>query len=153
MAFLLAAYVLGASVLLIWTTVAIGRMASKRHKGRPALNYAPISAGLLNIWRICCSNLIIVDLRPFKECEIDDGVPDALRVAREELTRILLWLPPESKLIVYEERGLKPFDLLTESILLSFGVTTIYFLQGGIASWRRLHPSRSPECFSAERRA
>ena len=106
MAFLLAAYVLGASVLLIWMTVATGKVFSKRHNRRPALNYAPISADLLNIWRICCSNLIIVDLRPFKGCEIDDGVPDALRVAREQLTRILLWVPPESKLVVYEERGL-----------------------------------------------
>jgi len=147
MALLLTAYALTASAFLIWLTA--GRDSPFVERLRSTLEYEPISPALLNMWTICCSNLIVIDLRLSGGVEIAQGIPDALRMARGDLTCVLLWLPPGSKLVVYEDRNLEPFDSRTESILSSFGIRTVYFLEGGLAAWQRIYPLHSTNCISA----
>lgn len=132
MVYLLAAYALGASALLIWMTAR--DRARRDGENLQTLAYEAISPDLL--W-ICCTNLIVIDLRPRNVAETTPGFLDALTVPREELSRILLWFPPESKLVFYEESGLERFDSFTESILSGLGIHTIYFLRGGLISRKR----------------
>lgn len=139
MVYLLAAYTLFASALLIWMT-ARDRMRSDGGNVQ-TLKYEAISPDLLNVWRICCTNLIVIDLRPRNVVKTTPGFPDALTIPSEQLTCILLWLPPESKLVFFEESGLERFDSSTESIFSGFGIHTVYFLEGGLMSWKRRYGS------------
>lgn len=142
MVYLLAGYGLAASVLLIWMS-AKHKTAFSEERASQTLMYEGISPEFLNVWRICCPSLIVIDLRSRDVFKTEPGLEDAISVARPELTRILLWLPPESKLVVYDEFDLKPFDTATELILWGFGVRTIYFLRGGLACWKHLNaPTR-----------
>ncbi len=144
MGYLLALYGLAACALLVWVTVSHDR-ACNRDGMRSALSYDPISPSLLNVWRICCSNLILIKLCPANGARRDDDIPEALVVERPQLTGILLWLPPGSKLVLYEESDLTRFDRSTETVLLSFGINTVYFLAGGIEAWRSQRQSQPAE--------
>ena len=111
---------------------------------RPAqadLAYIRISIALLSESELRHSVLLIIGLRSnATKVANGNGIPGSLNVPVAELAHLLRWIPPESRLVFYDEGEVARFSATVEQALLTAGIDGVYILEGGIGSW---HAHRS----------
>jgi rhodanese-related sulfurtransferase len=108
---------------------------------RTHLDYIRISIDFLSEWQLRHSDLLIINLCSDSNNEaVGNSIPGSLNVPFAQLLHLLRWIPPESRLVFYDEGEVHRFSATVEQILLSAGIDGVYILDGGIGSW---HAHRS----------
>jgi rhodanese-related sulfurtransferase len=140
MAVFLSCWVLGIMVILIWCSLQVpeGRPPSsaRQNSSEDQLEYIPISPELLAGWAVRDEHLMIVDLRPNTHAGADfDSIPGSLRIPPNHLRSYFCYLPPNTRLVLYDKSAVTRLDSSAESVLLMTGIRAVYVLEGGIGPW------------------
>lgn len=127
-------------VILIWCSLQnpeIPRPSSARQDSpKDQLEYVPISAALLGEWAVRDEHLMIIDLRPNTLAEADcDSIPGSLRIPPRQLRRYICYLPPNTRLVLYDKTPLIRLDSRAEGALLMIGTPAVYVLEGIDCVW------------------
>jgi rhodanese-related sulfurtransferase len=97
------------------------------------LEYIPISPELLEGWAIRDEHLIVIDLSPKTHADADfEGIPGSLRIPPAQLRRYFWYLPPNTRLVLYDIFAVTRLDSRAENVLLMTGIQAVYVLEGGI---------------------
>jgi hypothetical protein len=129
-------YVICASALVIWSTLARDDGLRQRC-GRPAskstISYIAIPSFLLHEWAKCYPELVIFDVRTVTERNArHEDIPRSLTVSKGDLPNLLKWLPPNSMVALSCGDAIERFDPQIEGALLQLGIEAIYLLDNGI---------------------
>ena len=140
MSVFLSCWVLGILVILIWCSLKVpeGRPSSSARQDSPEdqLQYIPISPELLGGWAVRDEHLMIIDLRPNTHAgAYFDSIPGSLRIPPSHLRSYFCYLPPNTKLVLYDKSAVTRLDSSAESVLLMTGIQAVYVLEGGIGHW------------------
>jgi len=140
MSVFLSCWVLGILVILIWCSLKVpeGRPPSSARQGSPEdrLEYIPISPELLGGWAVRDEHLMIIELCPNTHAGADfDSIPGSLRIPPSRLRSYFCYLPPNTRLVLYDKSAVTRLDSSTESVLLMTGIQAVYVLEEGIGPW------------------
>jgi rhodanese-related sulfurtransferase len=125
---------LGIFLILIWCSLQgpEGRCPSRTQQDNPKdrLEYILISPALLAEWAVRDERLMIIDLRPSTHAETDfDRIPGSLRISPRELRSYFCYLPPHTRLALYDETAVTSLDSKAEDVLLTIGIPAVYVLE------------------------
>ncbi len=131
---------LGIFLILIWCSLRHPEeprpSSARQDSPKDQLEYIPISPALLGEWAVRDADLMIIDLRPNTHADADfDGIPDSLRIPPAQLRRYFCYLPPKTRLVLYDKSAVTRLDSRAENVLLMIGIQAVYILQGGIGPW------------------
>ena len=140
MSVLLSCWVLGILVILVWCSLQVpeGRPPSSACQDSPKdqLEYIPISPEFLGGWAARDEHLMIIDLRSNTHAGADfDSIPGSLRIPPSHLRSYFFYLPPNTRLVLYDKSVVTRLDSSAESVLLMAGIQAVYVLEGGIGLW------------------
>jgi hypothetical protein len=140
MSVLLSCWVLGVCVILIWCSLKVcegpppSGACQESKEGR--LEYIPISSAFLGEWAVRDEHLIIFDMRPRERAGEDlDSIPGSLRIPPEHLTSYFCYLPPNTRLVLYDGRAGACLDSGAESSLMMAGIQAVYILEEFTGPW------------------
>jgi rhodanese-related sulfurtransferase len=140
MSVFLSCWVVGIFLILIWCSLQHPEEphppSARQDSPKDQLEYIPISPELLGVWAIRDEHLMIIDLRPNTHAGADfDSIPGSLRIPPSHLRSYFCYLPPNTRLVLYDKSAVTRLDSRAESALLMTGIQTVYVLEGGIGSW------------------
>jgi hypothetical protein len=139
-------YAIGASALVIWSTLRSDggiRQRTCQPTPRSTVCYIAIPNFLLHEWTKCYSDLVIFDLCPDSTRRTRrQNIPGSIRVVKDELPNLLKWLPPKSTVVFSGDDSIRPLGAQIESTLLQLGIEAIYLLDDGVrfpltVTWER----------------
>jgi hypothetical protein len=131
---LLSCWGLGTCVILIWCSLQVsegqGPSGAWQERTKGHLEYIPISSALLRDWVVRDEHLMVMDLRPRMQVGTDfDSIPSSLRIPRGQLRGYFCYLPPNTRLVLYDKAAATRLDSGAESILLMTGIQAVYVLE------------------------
>ena len=141
MSVVLSCWVLGIWVILIWCSLRASqrphRSSAQQESPKDRLEYIPISPALLGEWSVGGEHLIIIDLRPSTDAGADfDSIPGSLRIPPEQLRSYFCYMPPDTRLVLYDKVPVTRLDPKAESALLMTDIHAVYILVGSICAWQ-----------------
>lgn len=141
MSVVLSCWVLGIWAILIWCSLRVSEQprpsSAWQESPKDHLEYIPISAALLGEWSVAGEHLMIIDLRPSTDAAADfDSIPGSLRIPPKQLRSYFCYMPPSTRLVLYDKVTVTRLDSRAESALLVTGIHAVYILVGGICAWQ-----------------
>ena len=133
----LSCWILGVFVILIWCSLQYSeeerRPWTRQDRPKDQLEYIPISPALLGEWALGDEHLMIIDLRPNTHAEADFGnIPGSLRIPPMHLKGYFCYLPPSTRLVLYDPCAITRLDSRAENALLMIGIQVVYVLEGAV---------------------
>jgi rhodanese-related sulfurtransferase len=140
MSVVLSCCALGVWVILVWCSLWVSEQprpsSARQEDPKGHLEYIPISPPLLGEWSVGGEHLMIIDLRPSTDAGADfDSIPGSLRIPPEQLRSYFCYMPPDTRLVLYDKDTVTRLDSKAESALLMTGIHAVYILIGGICAW------------------
>ena len=140
MSVLISCWVLGTCVILIWCSLHVWEAppppGARQESTKDRLEYVPISPALLREWALRDEHLIIMDVRPRTRAGTDfDSLPGSLRIPPEHLRSYFCYLPPSTRLVLYDKAAAPRLDSGAESILLMTGILAVFVLEQSTGAW------------------
>jgi hypothetical protein len=139
MSVFLICFLLGIFLILIWCSLQHPEephpSSARQESPIDHLEYIPISPALLEEWVVRDEHLMIMDLRPGTHSGADfESIPCSLRIPPGHLRSYFCYLPPKTRLVLYDKAAVTHLDSRAESILLMTGIQTIYVLGESIGA-------------------
>ena len=140
MSVFLICFLLGIFLILIWCSLQHPEephpSSARQESPIDHLEYIPISPALLEEWVVRDEHLMIMDLRPGTHSGADfESIPCSLRIPPGHLRSYFCYLPPNTRLVLYDKSAVCRLDSSAESVLLMTGIRAVYVLEGGIGPW------------------
>ena len=141
MSVVLSCWLLGIWMILIWCSLRHSEQprpsSARQESPKDHLEYIPISAALLGEWLVGGEHLMIIDLRPSTDAAADcDSIPGSLRIPPKQLRSYFCYMPPSTRLVLYDKVTVTRLDSRAESALLVTGIHAVCILVGGICAWQ-----------------
>jgi hypothetical protein len=137
-------YAICASAVLIWGTLRGSGPKGVPQEVNTCIECVVIPHVLLTEWAHSCSNLVIFDLQA--DCKRHSrhvSIPGALTVSASELSSLITWLPPQSRVVFSCQDGRLPLDSRIERTLLHLGIEAVFVLDSNADSLRTATSARN----------
>ena len=80
---------------------------------------------------------MIMDVRPPAPAGADfDSIPGSLRISPGQLRSLLCYLPPNTKLVLYDKAAATHVDAGAEGVLLMTGIHAVYVVEESTGAWQ-----------------
>ena len=131
---------LGIFLILIWCSLQHPEeprpSLARQESTKDHLEYIPISPALLREWAVRDEHLMIMDLRPRAQAGADlDSFPGSLRITPGHLRSYFSYLPPKTRLVLYDKAATTRLDSGAENVLLITGIHAVYVLEESMGAW------------------